>query len=291
MFARLFAKHAALGWQAVWWLPIFAILLLALGCGAWWVASDCSRPMQVLSALLGPHTFTFGELRIVWTCIVLGAGFILVILLWSTFADLTEFRQAFQAPWSGLGEDVDTAGSVEAVIRFAVILFTLVFCVGLGAVAINLAPRADTPPGCTRLNTEDSRQPGVKKNVPVTKEPEEDQRSGSAEAPEQLASSLRAIESTLAAAPVKSAPLPPTSMSGIEGRLDVLAEELRQLPKQMMPRLLADIGDSLDSLGNEVHQLPSHLKPIVSPRIETRLDSLSSEFYLLSVRMSPHSPA
>jgi hypothetical protein len=56
---------------------------------------------------------------------------VIVVLIWSKFSPLSEVRWLFEKPWSGLGEDADTASSGESLARAAAFLLAGLVCIGL----------------------------------------------------------------------------------------------------------------------------------------------------------------
>ena len=94
------------------------------------------HPLRLLARLLGKESgLPCQDLGLLWSAIVFGAGLLIALLLWFEASELHGLRSVFEAPWSGLGQDVETAGVVEAVLRFAFVVVVLLLCLGLITIA------------------------------------------------------------------------------------------------------------------------------------------------------------
>jgi outer membrane protein OmpA-like peptidoglycan-associated protein len=55
----------------------------------------------------------------------------MIILLWWVLSELTGLRRIFEAPWVGVGDDVENAGAMESMLRAAVFIFVLWLCIAM----------------------------------------------------------------------------------------------------------------------------------------------------------------
>jgi outer membrane protein OmpA-like peptidoglycan-associated protein len=117
-------------------LLLFAIVLAAPLAIGWWIklrngwhcssldSCDYSTASVVILASLG----------------AIG----LSTLIWWWVSELTGLTQIFEVPWFGIGDDVDSVGMVECIVRAAVFAMILWICIGSLAILAFQLPIKDT---------------------------------------------------------------------------------------------------------------------------------------------------
>lgn len=115
------------GWA---WSPLLGIILgiplllivVALWKGVWHL--DCS-----LVSLLETSDCRASELIIVSAASLGSVG--VLILSWWVISELTGLRRLFEAPWLGIGDDVESASALESVLRAATFILILWLCIAM----------------------------------------------------------------------------------------------------------------------------------------------------------------
>lgn len=112
------------------WSPLLGIILgipllvivVALWKDVWHL--DCR-----LFSLSGKPTCEPTELITVAAASLGSVG--VFILVWWVISELTGLRRLFEAPWLGIGEDVENASAVESVLRAAMFILALWLCIAM----------------------------------------------------------------------------------------------------------------------------------------------------------------
>jgi outer membrane protein OmpA-like peptidoglycan-associated protein len=115
------------GWA---WSPLlgislgvpFALIVLSRLTGVWHDTCPLSDQSETANC-------KWFELVVVAAAVLGAVG--IIILLWWVLSELTGLRRIFEAPWVGVGDDVENAGAMESVLRAAVFIFVLWLCIAM----------------------------------------------------------------------------------------------------------------------------------------------------------------
>jgi hypothetical protein len=115
----------------------------------------------------GSEELSCVKLRIAaWVLGIMGI-FSIVVLLWWLLNELIGLRRIFEVPWFGIGEDVENVGTIESIVRAAVFILIVWFCLTICALAyfsITSKPSASREDTRTSRHTAEAPGPDLKSN-------------------------------------------------------------------------------------------------------------------------------
>jgi outer membrane protein OmpA-like peptidoglycan-associated protein len=100
----------------------------------WMAATDCTDRGR----LLGLKGYACDHLRMVLVGVAAIAAFGVIALAWWLISELTGLMRIFEVPWFGVGEDVESVGMIESVVRAAIFVLFVWLCLGMAALAVGV---------------------------------------------------------------------------------------------------------------------------------------------------------